>query len=210
MELGVQEVVEALKKGVEEEEAFHRLLPSLAVPLVEEVVVGRHRVRSMQSKGCTRRRQWMLLGSRVEEVVLHLLLSQCSMGRWRWKEVVGVGVHPSDDGVAAMVLQRLKEVEGVEHLCRGLHVAAMVGVLGRTVLHWRQRGQPMVEVPIRDLNLFRGRVLCLCLPMEEEHRILFLMKDHSDPKNKRTREHVRKCEKTRQHRGKKVEMFTYR
>lgn len=179
--LSVQEVVEALKKGAEEVEAVHCLLPSLAAPLVEEVVVGRHRVRSMQSKGCKHRRQWMLLGSRVEEVVLHLLLSQCSMARWRRKEVVGVGVHPSDDGVAAMVLQRPKEVEEVERLCRGLHAAAMVGVLRRTVLHWRQRGPPMVEVPIRDLNLFRGRVLYLCLPMEEEHRILFLMKDRSDP-----------------------------
>lgn len=195
MELGAQEEVEALRKEVEGGEAFHRLLPSLVAPSVEVVVVGRHKVRSMQSKGCKRRPQWMLLGSRVEVVVLHLLLSQCSMGRWRLKEE-GVGVRLSDDGVAAMAPQRLKEVGEVVRLCRGLRAAAKVGVLRESVLHWRQRGPPMVEVPIRDLNLFRGRVLYLCLPMEEEHRILFLRKGHSDPKKKR-RKHVRSCEKMR-------------
>lgn len=102
--------MEALRKEVGAEEAFHCLLTSLVAPLVEEVVVGRHK-HSMQSKDCMRRRQWLILqGSQVGEVVLHLLLSQCSMGRWRLMEVVEAEVRPSD-GVVAMVLQRLKEGE---------------------------------------------------------------------------------------------------
>lgn len=59
----------------------------------------------------------------------------------------------------------------------------MVGVLAWTVLHWQRRGPPTVEVLIRDLNLFHGRVLYLCLPREEERRILFLMNVHNDPKS---------------------------